>query len=174
MDSMHTADPNGRRLRTMLAIALLATCANVQAQQAAPAAPAAAPPPPSVAPPSTSDAAAQPDIQTLGEVRALPPDEGEPLDLYRFKNPVSPPPNRFDKDWRPPPSVEQVSQSGGYIALGVYYLAGKAAKGLHALTGGPDQVQAAVARPPPQLSEAELQRAMKVCAEQGGGCAAGQ
>ncbi len=87
---------------------------------------------------------------------------------------MTPPPNRFDKDWRPPPSVEQVSQSGGYIALGVYYLAGKAAKGLHALTGGPDQVQAAVARPPPQLSEAELQRAMKVCAEQGGGCAAGQ
>ncbi|MBB5887047.1 MULTISPECIES: hypothetical protein [unclassified Xanthomonas] len=170
MDSVDTADSIGRRLRTVLAVALLVACtqAQAQAQQAAPAEQASAsasPPPP---------AAAQPDIQTLGEVRALPPDEGEPLDLYRFKNPVTPPPNRFDKDWRPPPSVEQVSQSGGYIALGVYYLAGKAAKGLHALTGGPDQVQAAVARPPPQLSEAELQRAMKVCAEQGGGCAVGQ
>ncbi|MCW0405528.1 hypothetical protein NB718_003718 [Xanthomonas sacchari] len=173
MDSMDTADSIGLRLRALLAVALLAACAQAQAQQTAPAEQAPAPPPPSAAAPRAPDAAAQPDIQTLGEVRALPPDEGEPLDLYRFKNPVSPPPNRFDKDWRPPPSVEQVSQSGGYIALGVYYLAGKAAKGLHALTGGPDQVQAAVARPPPQLSEAELQRAMKVCAEQGGGCAAG-
>ncbi|WOS41062.1 hypothetical protein [Xanthomonas rydalmerensis] len=174
MDSIDAADPIGRRLRTVLAVALLAACMQAQAQQTPPDAQASAPPPPSVAAPPAPDAAAQPDIQTLGEVRALPPDEGEPLDLYRFKNPVSPPPNRFDKDWRPPPSVEQVSQSGGYIALGVYYLAGKAAKGLHALTGGPDQVQAAVARPPPQLSEAELQRAMKVCAEQGGGCAVGQ
>ncbi|MBO9830501.1 hypothetical protein J7373_19775 [Xanthomonas sp. A2111] len=170
---MDTAEPIGRRLRALLAVALLAACTQVQAQQAAPATDAGAPPAPSVAMPPATDAAND-DIQTLGEVRALPPDEGEPLDLYRFKNPVSPPPNRFDKDWRPPPSVEQVSQSGGYIALGVYYLAGKAAKGLHALTGGPDQVQAAVARPPPQLSEAELQRAMKVCAEQGGGCAAGE
>ncbi len=173
MDSMDTADPIGRRLRAVLAVALLAACVQAQAQQAAPATDAAAPPAASVATPPTTDAAKD-DIQTLGEVRALPPDEGEPLDLYRFKNPVTPPPNRFDKDWRPPPSVEQVSQSGGYIALGVYYLAGKAAKGLHALTGGPDQVQAAIARPPPQLTEAELQRAMKVCAEQGGGCAAGQ
>ncbi|MCI2260966.1 hypothetical protein [Xanthomonas indica] len=173
MDSVDTTDPIGRRLRALLAVALLAACAQAQAQQAAPATDAVAPAAASIATPPASNAAKD-DIQTLGEVRALPPDEGEPLDLYRFKNPVTPPPNRFDKDWRPPPSVEQVSQSGGYIALGVYYLAGKAAKGLHALTGGPDQVQAAVARPPPQLSEAELQRAMKLCVEQGGGCASGQ
>ncbi len=142
--------------RFVVAAALLGVVAQAHAQQVDPA-PAAASPP-------------QQDIQTLKEVRALPPDEEQPLDLYRFKNPVSAQPNRFDKDWRPPPSVEQVSQGGGYLALGIYYVAGKAAKGLHTLTGAPDQVQPAVARPPP-LSDAQVRRAAAFCDAQNADCA---
>ncbi|UYB52571.1 hypothetical protein OCJ37_00970 [Xanthomonas sp. AM6] len=154
--------------RFFAAAVLLGVLAQAHAQQADPdPAPAASDPPQAASGPP------QQDIQTLDEVRALPPDEEQPLDLYRFKNPVSIQPNRFDKDWRPPPSVEQVSQGGGYLALGIYYVAGKAAKGLHALTGAPDQVQAAVARPPP-LSEAQLRRASELCNAQHADCAAGQ
>ena len=145
--------------RFVVAAALLGAAAQAHAQQAGPA--PAAPSPP------------QQDIQTLDEVRALPPDVEQPLDLYRFKNPVSAQPNRFDKDWRPPPSVEQVSQGGGYIALGVYYVAGKVAKGLHTLTGAPDQIQAAVARPPP-LSDAQIRRAAELCDAQNADCAGQQ
>ena len=46
-------------------------------------------------------------VTTLEEVRALKP-EDEPLDLYRFRNPVTPAPNRFSKSWSEPPTPEQV------------------------------------------------------------------
>lgn len=149
-------------VRSVVAAALLGVVGQAHAQQAAldpapVAAPAAASPPPQ-------------DIQTLDEVRALPPDQEQPLDLYRFKNPVSAQPSRFDKDWRPPPSVEQVSQGGGYLALGVYYVACKVAKGLHTLTGAPDQVQPAIARPAP-LSDAQSRRAAAFCDAQNAECA---
>ncbi|UKE47322.1 hypothetical protein [Xanthomonas cerealis] len=145
-------------VRSVVVAALFGLAAHAHAQQAAPdpAAAAASPPPQ--------------DIQTLDEVRALPPDEEQPLDLYRFKNPVSAQPSRFDKDWRPPPSVEQVSQGGGYLALGVYYVAGEVAKGLHTLTGAPDQIQSAIARPPP-LSDAQIRRAAELCDVQNADCA---
>ncbi|KLD75407.1 hypothetical protein FZ025_08955 [Xanthomonas hyacinthi] len=146
-------------VRSVVAAALLGMAAHAHARQADPAPVATSPPPQ--------------DVQTLGEVRALPPDAEQPLDLYRFKNPVSAQPNRFDKDWRPPPSVEQVSQGGGYLALGIYYVAGKAAKGLHALTGAPDHVQPAIARPPP-LDDAQLRRAAQLCDAQNADCAAQQ
>ena len=81
----------------------------------------------------------QDNVTTLGEVRALKPDD-EPLDLYRFKNPVKFGDNRFSRDWSEPPSPEQVSMGGGYIMMGVVVLA--AAKGINKLTGGPDQIQA--------------------------------
>ncbi|MFC6840689.1 hypothetical protein [Xanthomonas theicola] len=142
--------------RVLVAATLLGVFAQACAQQA-----------------DAAPAAPQQDIQTLDEVRALPPDEEPPLDLYRFKNPVALQPNRFDKDWRPPPSVEQVGQGGGYFALGIYYLAGKTAKGLHTLSGAPDQVQSAIARPPP-LSEAQMRRAAALCAEQAPDCAGQQ
>ncbi|WP_369978295.1 hypothetical protein [Xanthomonas bundabergensis] len=145
----------GNAARFVVAAALLGAVAQAYAQQAEPAPVASSPP--------------QQDIQTLEEVRALPPDVEQPLDLYRFKNPVSAQPNRFDKDWRPPPSVEQVSQGGGYLALGIYYVAGKAAKGLHTLTGAPDQVQPAIARPPP-LSDAQIRRAASLCDAQNADC----
>ena len=64
-----------------------------------------------------------------GEVRAVI-DEGEPVDLYKYRNPYAPAPNRFDKGYKPPPSPEQVSQGGGYVMYGLYSLIGVAAKGL--------------------------------------------
>ena len=36
------------------------------------------------------------------------------------------------------------------------------------LTGGPDQIQSASARPPPELTDEEQRRAQEVCAQQGG------
>uniref|UniRef100_UPI00358FE66B hypothetical protein n=1 Tax=Klebsiella pneumoniae TaxID=573 RepID=UPI00358FE66B len=74
-----------------------------QAQQAAPVAvPDPAPVPPADAPPAPtapiSTTLPQDNVTTLGEVRALKPDD-EPLDLYRFKNPVKFGDNRFSRDW---------------------------------------------------------------------------
>ncbi len=113
----------------------------VQAQQAAPVAvPDPAPVPPEDAPPAPtapiSTTLPQDNVTTLGEVRALKPDD-EPLDLYRFKNPVKFGDNRFSRDWSEPPSPEQVSKGGGYIMMGVVKGVLAAAKGINKLTGGP-------------------------------------
>lgn len=134
-----------------------------QAQQAAlpeadrPSAPAADAPP------------AQGGVKTLGEVRAVI-DEGEPVDLYKYRNPYAPASNRFDKGYKPPPSPEQVSQGGGYVMYGLYGLIGLAAKGLQSLPGVKGPIQSAVARPPPQFSDDQLRRAAE-CGEQAA-CAA--
>ncbi|MEG2802693.1 hypothetical protein [Stenotrophomonas sp.] len=153
----------------LLAGMLLAGIA--QAQQVAPVAvPAAAPEPTtaSAAPPGANDppavpAPAQGDVTTLGEVRALKPEDDVPLDLYRFRSPVKAESNRFSKSWSEPPSPQQVGMSGGYLMMGINYGLGKAAQGLHRLTGGPDQIQSAVARPPPSLTEEQRRRALKYC-----------
>ena len=110
-------------------------------------------------------AAAADGVQTLGEVRALKPEDDQPLDLYRFKNPIQPENNRFSRKWSEPPTPEQVSMSGGYVMMGIYYAIGAAAKGVHKLTGGRDQIQHAIARPPP-LDEAQMRRAQSWCAAQ--------
>lgn len=144
----------GDKSAALLAGLLLA--ASAQAQQAAP--PGSVDPPP---------AATQGDVTTLGEVRALKPDD-EPLDLYRFKNPVQVQPNRFSRTWSEPPTPEQVSMSGGYLMMGINKGLAAAAKGVNKLTGGPDQIQSAIARPPPELTEDEQRRAQEVCAQQGG------
>lgn len=105
-------------------------------------------------------------VTTLGEVRALKPEDDQPLDLYRYKSPVKLESNRFSRSWSEPPSPEQVSMSGGYLMMGINYGLGKAAQGLHKLTGGPDQIQSAVARPPPELSAEQQRRAQELCAQQ--------
>ena len=119
-------------------------------------APAPAPPP-------------QGDVTTLGEVRAITPEDDEPLDLYRFRNPVKRGDNRFSRDWSEPPSPEQVSMGGGYIMMGVVKGVLAAGRGLNKLTGGPDQIQAAIARPPPELTPEQQRRALQFC-EQPDGC----
>lgn len=111
----------------------------------------------------------QADIPTLGEVRALALEEETPVDLYRFRNPVQVEPNRFDRAYRPPPSVKQVSEGGGYVMMGLYYGVAAIAKGVHRLTGGRDEIQAAIARPPP-LNEAQMQRAAAMCDSDGRPC----
>ena len=116
----------------------------------------------------TLPAPPQGDVTTLGEVRAIKP-EDEALDLYRFKNPVKFGDNRFSRDWSEPPSPEQVSMGGGYIMMGVVKGVMAAAKGVNKLTGGPSQIQAAVARPPPELSAEQQQRALRFSQEQGAG-----
>ncbi|MBA0447973.1 hypothetical protein [Stenotrophomonas maltophilia] len=155
----------------LLASLLLAGIA--QAQQAVPVAvPDPAPIPPADASTATtgpvSTALPHDNVTTLGEVRALKP-EDEPLDLYRFKNPVKFGDNRFSRDWQEPPTPEQVSLGGGYIMMGVVKGVLAAGRGLNKLTGGPDQIQAAVARPPPALSAEQQRRALQFSQEQGAG-----
>jgi hypothetical protein len=118
-------------------------------------------------PPADNEAPPQGDVTTLGEVRALKP-EDEALDLYRFKNPVKFGDNRFSRDWSEPPSPEQVSMGGGYIMMGVVKGVLAAGRGLNKLTGGPDQIQAAIARPPPELTPEQRRRAQQFCEQQGG------
>lgn len=132
------------RLGCMLGLMLLAGMARAQSQTDGQAGTAA---------PEGSK-----NVTTLGEVRAVI-DEGEPVDLYKYRNPYAPAPNRFDKGYKPPPSPEQVSQAGGYVMMGVYGLIGLAAKGLQNLPGVKGPIQSAVARPPPQLSDDQLRRA---------------
>ena len=107
------------------------------------------------------------EVKTLDEVRAIKPEDDQPLDLYRFKNPVQAAPNRFSKNWSEPPTPEQVGMSGGYLMMGIGYGLMKAGQGLNKLTGGPDQIQSAIARPPPELTEQERQRAAEYCAING-------
>ncbi|MCH1909999.1 MULTISPECIES: hypothetical protein [Stenotrophomonas] len=136
-----------------------------QAQQASPPAVDTVP----AADPAADPAAASTDaVRTLEEVRALKPEDDTPLDLYRFRNPVKIEPNRFSRSWSEPPTPEQVSQSGGYLLMGISYGLMAAAKGLHKLTGGRDQIQSAIARPPPELSEDQRRRALRFCAQQEG------
>ncbi len=121
-------------------------------------------------PVSATDAAppAAEGVRTLEEVRALKPEDDPPLDLYRFRNPVKVESNRFSRSWSEPPTPEQVSLSGGYLMMGINYGLMAAGKGLHTLTGGRDQIQSAVARPPPELSGEQARRALLFCQQQEG------
>lgn len=146
------AGSKGLRGTALLAGALLVGAAHGQERGAEPAEGANAP------------------VTTLGEVRALKPDEQVPLDLYRFQNPVQLEPNAFNRAWREPPSLEEAGMQGGYLMMGIGYGIIKAAQGLHTLTRAPDQIQPAIARPPPGLDADQQQRALQVCAaEQGCG-----
>lgn len=110
-------------------------------------------------------------VTTLGEVRALKPEDDEPLDLYRFTSPVQPEPNAFNRSWREPPSLQEVGMRGGYVMMGINYAIAKTAQGLHTLTRAPDPIQPAIARPPPELDAAQQRRALKFC-EVGAECEA--
>ncbi|OBU51147.1 hypothetical protein A9K76_00665 [Stenotrophomonas maltophilia] len=110
----------------------------------------------------------QGNVTTLGEVRALKPEDDQPLDLYRFRNPVKIENNRFSRNWSEPPTPEQVSMAGGYVMMGVVKGLLAAGKGLNKITGGPDQIQSAIARPPPELSAEQQRRALQFCAQQEG------
>ena len=57
--------------------------------------------------------------------------------------------------------VGLISMGGGYIMMGVVKGVLAAGRGLNKLTGGPDQIQSAIARPPPELSAEQRQRALR-------------
>ncbi len=154
----------------MVAGMMLAGAAQAQQAPPAPVAEPAATAAADAAAPAQEDAdlfappaAIEGPVTTLGEVRALKPEDDQPLDLYGFKNPVQVQSNRFSESWSEPPTPEQVSRNGGYLLMGINYGLMAAAKGLHKLTKGPDQIQSAIARPPPQLTEQQQKRASAFC-----------
>jgi len=155
-----------RQLQGALLIGMLLAAA-AQAQQAAPGTlPASAEPVPADEATAVPAEPPQESVTTLGEVRAIRPDDEQPVDLYRFKNPVKFGDNRFSRDWSEPPSPEQVSMGGGYIMMGVVKGVLAAGRGLNKLTGGPDQIQSATARPPPGLTPEQQRRALQFCQQQ--------
>lgn len=129
-----------------------------------------------IAPQTTQDTAAPPpglsagnDVPTLGEVKALPPEEGEVIDLYRFRNPIQVDPNHFAKAYHPPPSPKEISEGGGYLFYGLGALVGLAAKALPKMPGVRGQIEPPTARPPP-LSLEQMDRAARACGEDGEDC----
>ena len=143
----------------LLAGLLLAGLARAQAQQAVPV---PDPVPAAPAPP-------QGNVTTLGEVRALKPEDDQPLDLYRFKNPVKFGDNRFSRDWSEPPSPEQVSMGGGYIMMGVVKGVMGAPSGVNSVPGAPPPTRGAGPPPPPELSAEQQQRALQFSQQQDAG-----
>lgn len=100
------------------------------------------------------------DATTLDTIRVTAP-RPEILDLDRFKNPIDPNPSRFDRDYREPPSLEDISLNGGLIPLLVGYLVQKIPAGASRIPGWKDHEQPAIARPPP-LTEEQMQRAVRL------------
>ena len=83
------------------------------------------------------------------------------VDPFAFRPSFDPDANMFQRRWNEPPSVEEVSLNGGYILLGINYGLLKAAEAVTRLPGWQNQVQPAVARPPP-LDEAQAGRAARL------------
>lgn len=91
------------------------------------------------------------------EVTAKRPDQA---DLYKFKNPVNVRPDVFDKDYREPPSLQEIGANGGVVPYAVGYLLGKLNDAAKSIPGWKTN-QTVTARPPP-LSDEQLQRAAKL------------
>ena len=83
------------------------------------------------------------------------------MDPFAFRPLFDPDTNTFQRRWNEPPSVEDVSLSGGYILLGINYGLLKAAETVTRLPGWQHQVQPATARPPP-LDTAQAERAARL------------
>lgn len=100
------------------------------------------------------------DATTMDTVHVTAP-RPEVLDLDRFKNPIDPKPSRFDRSYREPPSLKEISLNDGVIPLLVGYVAQKVAKGASKIPGWKDREQPAIARPPP-LTEEQMERALRL------------
>ncbi len=102
-------------------------------------------------------------VQTMDEVKALPPDD-EVLDLYRFDNPIKVDPNRFDKAYDPGISPEEMAldpRYGGYVIYGINQGLRQTWKGVKKASGMKPYEQPAISRPPP-LSGEQMRRAAGV------------
>ncbi len=108
----------------------------------------------------TPEAGKPVDATTLPVLRVTAP-RPEVLDLGAFKNPIQPNPSRFDEDYQPPPSMEDISMNGGIIPYIVGYVAQKVTFGARKLPGWKDPEQPAIARPPP-LDDAQMERAARL------------
>lgn len=109
-------------------------------------------------PPEASPARANADVPTLGEVRALNPEDDEPVPV---RDPFASLPNRFAKRFKNPPTPEEVALNyNGYIMYGVIKGVVAGGRWLNKATGGPDQIQAAQARAAP-LDDDQVERARR-------------
>lgn len=110
-----------------------------------------------VAPADDGDDAAVIEFDTMRVVGKRP----EWVDPFAFRPLFDPDANMFQRDWNEPPSVEDVSLSGGYLMLGINKGLMKAAEAVTRLPGWKHQVQPAIARPPP-LDADQAERAARL------------
>lgn len=85
----------------------------------------------------------------------------ERVDPFAFRPLFDPDANRFQRYWNEPPSVEDVSMSGGYLMLGINRGLLMAADAVSGLPGWKQQVQPAAARPSP-LDPGQAARAARL------------
>ena len=110
--------------------------------------------------PASAEPEAPPPATELDTIRVI---EKRPewVDPFAFRPSFDPHDNIFHRRWNEPPSVEDVSLNGGYILLGINYGLLKVAEAVMGLPGWQNQIQPAVARPPP-LDEAQAERAARL------------
>ncbi|TDK21761.1 hypothetical protein E2F46_14580 [Luteimonas aestuarii] len=104
-----------------------------------------------------TDGAATGDLGTVRVIGVYEP----PADPFALENPVDYAATRFQRDWREPPSLEEIGMRGGIVHIAINQGLLMAAQQVTKLPGWKHQVQGATARPPP-LDEEEAQRAMRV------------
>ena len=96
-------------------------------------------------------------VRTLEQVHAIKPDEAP----VTQSDPFAPPPNRFAKRFKNPPTPEEVALNyNGYLMYGVIKGVVAGGRWLNKATGGPDQIQAAQARASP-LDDDQADRALR-------------
>lgn len=97
-------------------------------------------------------------VRTLEQVNAIKPEDEEPAPV---RDPFAPPPNRFARRFKNPPTPEEVAlHYNGYLMYGVIKGGIAGGRWLNKATGGPDQVQSAQARAAP-LDAEQADRALR-------------
>lgn len=115
--------------------------------------------PDSTAVPGTATEAKAP-VRTLEVIEALRPDVDWAPDPFARR------PNRFDNRFGVNPSPEEISlQHGGYLMYGITRALQKGGSWLNRATGGPAQIEHAVARDVP-LDDEQIARAARWSASQ--------
>ena len=97
------------------------------------------------------------ELETVRVIEKRP----ERVDPFAFRPLFDPDANRFQRYWNEPPSVEDVSMSGGYLMLGINRGLLMAADAVSGLRGWKQQVRPAAARPSP-LDPGQAARAARL------------